>query len=208
MHLTRLSKIIAILGLVMGAVATAISFFNTVPEQMADGRSLFGAVMHFFSFYTNWTNILLVLIYLDALFGWTKLSSAASGVTGLSSIIMVMIVYHFLLSPNHNPQGIDEITTLVMHYITPVVFTLFWMTNKHVGALRWRDLYKFTVFPTAFLVFTYAKAAATGEYPYDFLDLSLNGVGGVAPVIGAIVVLILLLGSLAILYENKVSDKT
>jgi len=208
MHLTQFSKTIAIFGLTMGALATMISFYNNVPEQMADGRSLFGAIVHFFSFYTNWTNILLVMIYLDILFGWTRLSSAASGVTGLSSIIMVMIVYHFLLSASHNPQGIDEITSVIMHYVTPVLFTLFWITSKHTGALKWQDLYKFMVFPTAFLAFTYAKAAATGEYPYDFLNLSLNGIGGVAPVIIAIVVLILLLGSLAIFYDNKVSEKT
>jgi len=58
----------------------------------------------------------------------------------------------------------------------------------------------------AFLVFTYIKAAITGEYPYDFLNYSLNGFSGVAPIIGAIVILILFLSSIAILYDNKNSD--
>lgn len=207
MHLTSTSKIFGLLGLLLGAVATCISFYTNIPEQMSEGRSLFGAMLHFFSFYTNWTNILLVLIYLDLFKGFSNLSSPTMGVTGLSSIIMVMIVYHFLLAATHNPEGIDKITNIIMHYITPVIFTLFWLTTRHIGALRWGDLYKFIMFPMAFLIFTYIKAAITGEYPYDFLNISLNGIEGVAPIIGAIVVLILLLSSLAIFYDNLSMDK-
>lgn len=207
MQLTPTSRIFALLGLVLGALATAISFYTNIPAQMELGRSFFGAVIHFFSFYTNWTNILLVLILFDIFKGWTKLSSPVMGVTGVSSIIMVMIVYHFLLSATHHPEGIDRVTNVIMHYVTPVLFTLFWITSKHIGALNWGDLYKFIVFPLAFLIFTYAKAAITGEYPYDFLNISLNGMNGVAPIIGGIVVLILFLSSLAIFYDNKVSDE-
>ncbi len=196
----------ALLGLVLGAAAVVITFYTTTVNQMNDGRSLFGAMFHYFSFFTNWTNILLVLIYLDLFFGWTKLSSPVSCTKGLTSIIMVMIVYHLLLSATHHPQGIDVITNIIKHYITPVLFTLFWFTSKHIGALKWSDLYKFILFPMAFLVFTYVKAAITGEYPYDFLNYSLNGFSGVAPIIAAIVILILFLGSLAIIYDNKVSD--
>lgn len=206
MHLTQASRMFAMLGLVLGAVAVVITFYTTTVNQMNDGRSLFGAMFHYFSFFTNWTNILLVLIYLDLFFGWTKLSSPVSCTTGLTSIIMVMIVYHLLLSATHHPQGIDVITNIIKHYITPVLFTLFWFTSKHIGALKWSDLYKFILFPMAFLVFTYVKAAITGEYPYDFLNYSLNGFSGVAPIIAAIVILILFLGSLAIIYDNKVSD--
>lgn len=208
MHLTQSSRLFAILGLVLGAVATAISFYTNIPEQMAEGRSLWGAMFHFFSFYTNWTNILLVLIYLDLLKGFSGLSSPVTGVTGLTSIIMVMIVYHLLLSATHHPEGIDVVTNIAMHYVTPVIFALFWFTSHHLGQLNWSDLYKFILFPLAFLVFTYVKAAITGEYPYDFLNYSLNGFSGVAPIIAAIVVLILFMGSLAILYDNKASDRS
>jgi len=207
MHLTKTSKYFALLGLILGGLATAISFYTNIPEQMELGRSFFGSIVHFFSFYTNWTNILLVLIYIDLFRGFSGMSSAITGVTGLSSIIMVMIVYHFLLSATHFPEGIDNITNVIKHYMTPVLFTLFWITSRHVGALKWRDLYKFIFFPMAFLVFTYVKAAITGEYPYDFLNYSLNGFSGVAPIIGAIVVLILALGSLAIWYDRKAAHK-
>jgi len=155
---------------------------------------------------TQTSRYLAVLIYIDLFKGFSGMSSAVTGVTGLSSIIMVMIVYHFLLSATHHPVGIDKITNVIMHYITPMLFTLFWITSRHIGALKWRDLYKFILFPMAFLVFTYMKAAITGEYPYDFLNYSLNGFSGVAPIIGAIVILILFLSSIAILYDNKNSD--
>lgn len=206
MHLTPTSKFIAKLGLVLGATAIVITFYTNIIDEMSEGRSLLGAMFHYFSFYTNWTNILLVLIYFDLFFGWTKLSSPVTCITGLSSIIMVMIVYHLLLSPTHHPEGIEVITNIIKHYITPILFTLFWFTNKHLGGLKWSHLYKFLFFPMAFLVFTYVKAAITGEYPYDFLNYSLNGFSGVAPIIGAIVVLILFLSSVAIFYDNKVSD--
>ncbi len=172
MHLTPIARTLALIGLILGASATAISFYTNIPEQMELGRSLFGAMFHFFSFYTNWTNILLVLIYLAIFKGWANINSATTAVTGLSSIIMVMIVYHFLLSATHYPEGIDKVTNVIMHYMTPVIFTVFWITSKHVGVLKWGDLYKFILFPMAFLVFTYLKAAITGEYPYDFLNLT------------------------------------
>jgi len=206
MHLTSASKFFAMLGLVLGTAAIVITFYTNMVDEMAEGRSLLGAMFHYFSFYTNWTNILLVLIYFDLFFGWTKLSSPINCVTGLSSIIMVMIVYHLLLSSTHHPQGIKVITNIIKHYIAPVLFTLFWFSSRHVASLNWRDLYKFIFFPMAFLIFTYVKAAITGEYPYDFLNYSLNGFSGVAPIIVAIVVLILTLSSIAIFYDNKVSD--
>lgn len=62
MHLTPIARTLAIIGLILGASATAISFYTNIPEQMDLGRSMLGAMFHFFSFYTNWTNILLVLI--------------------------------------------------------------------------------------------------------------------------------------------------
>ena len=197
------------IGLLAGSISLAISFPNSVAGRLAENYSLLTASAKFFTYFTNWTNILVVCVYLGTvLSNNTSLAlfrtQTVKGAT-FASIIMVMIVYHLLLSATHNPVGVNVLTNIVMHYIAPVVYVSWWFIAGRDGTLTWKDLWKFTTFPIAFVVFTYSTAPLAGEYPYNFLDIEKNGVSGVAPIIGAIVILILLLAAIATTSDRRIS---
>ena len=205
----KLGNLLLWFGLVSGAISLAISFPNSVSGRLAENYSLLTASAKFFTYFTNWTNILVVCVYLGAVLS-TRNSLALFRTqivkgAAFASIIMVMIVYHLLLSATHNPAGIGIFTNIIMHYVAPMVYVAWWFIGGRDGTLVWRDLWKFTIFPVAYVVFTYSTAPFAGEYPYNFLNIEKNGVTGVAPIIGAIVILILLLAAIATTSDRRVS---
>ncbi len=205
----KVDKALLWVGLMAGTISLAIAFPSSVSGRLVENYSVLTASAKFFTYFTNWTNILLIVVYLGtvfsnsdklAVFRTQTVKSAA-----FASIITIIIVYHLLLSATHNPVGIDVFTNIIMHYIAPAVYVTWWFLGGRDGTLVWKDIWKFTTFPIAFVVFTYATAPFAGEYPYDFLDIGKNGLTGVAPIIGAIVVLILLLAAIATSSDKRVA---
>ncbi len=86
------------------------------------------------------------------------------------------------------------------------LFALWWFAGGRSGDLSWPSLPKILIFPVGYLIYTYIRSPLIGEYPYDFLNFEKNGVAGVAPIIGAIIVLFLLLGSILIILDRRHSQ--
>ncbi len=107
-------------GILVTAGGLLIQFPLTVSTQIAAGRSLPGAVVFFFSFFTILTNLLLVLVYLSQL---TKrfcfFAKPITKATAVAAILVVMIVYHLLLSAAHNPVDLEAFANLCLHYLSP-----------------------------------------------------------------------------------------
>ena len=64
-----MAKILNVAGLVVGLSALVVQFALSIPASMEAGRSLAGSVVHYFSYFTILTNILVVLVHLAALLG-------------------------------------------------------------------------------------------------------------------------------------------
>ena len=74
-------------------------------------------------YFTNLSNLivavtcLLLAINLDR----ESLFFRASRLCGLVGITITGIVYHWLLSETHNPEGWNSVWNIVLHYIVPIV---------------------------------------------------------------------------------------
>lgn len=74
----------------------------------------------------------------------------------------------------------------VLHKLFPVVVIADWIVDPPVVRLAYRDALIWLVYPVAWTLFTVARGAVDGWYPYPFLNPANGGYIGVAVVIAAI----------------------
>ena len=202
-------------GLLLGVAALALQFSITIPAQMSKGDDLFGALAYFFSYFTILTNLMLALIYLSEVTSWRWLSwwrwpSTQAMMVG--AILLVMVFYHFILSGSWDPQGWQKVADVALHYVTPVVYALWWLGFARHGELAWRHLLVMVVPPAIYVIYTMIRGPVIGAYPYEIFNPgALNaagtavGYGQVAISTAVLLVGLLVLWSAAIVVDRMLS---
>ena len=151
----------------------------------------------FFCFYTNLSNLLVLLYQLVlslALF-WPQ-SSLCRLVTDVHvSFSMAMciwvthLIYHFMLLPDAKRRGklsddfVSKTGNLFAHYIIPLLAVGQWLLLADKSALDWTCALWWLLLPLCYLVFALLRAR-TGKpightkliYPYFFMDVDRLGV--------------------------------
>jgi hypothetical protein len=134
----------------------------------------------FFSFFTILTNILAaatLLVPLVAPRSWLGefLSRPSVRTVIAGYIIMVGTVYYLLLRDLSHRQGFSHALELTLHYVTPPLFVIDWALFVPKRNVDWRVGFAALGFPLAYVVWILVHGAATGWYPYPFLDVSELG---------------------------------
>jgi hypothetical protein len=176
-------RIYAALGALLGWFALALQLYLMLVRSPSPGAML-GEAIIFFSFFTILTNILVALVFSAATFvstaGWGRFFcrpqvQAATAVY----ITIVGICYHLLLRQLWNPQGAQLLADMLLHSVMPVAYVLYWFLFASRAGLLWKDAVVWLLYPGLYLVYSLARGAVTGIYPYPFIDVNLLGYGGV-----------------------------
>lgn len=189
-----------ILAGLIGIAGLTISFMHGTHGSEADLARRF---VLFFSMFTNLTNMLVTLaLLLPVVLPNTSIgrfftdASVRSAIAGY--IIVVGVVYHFLLAPLWQPEGLTLVAMVITHYVVPVLFVIDWMflTLGKAGVAFSKAVVSL-IYPVVYLCWTLVHGAITSWYPYPFLDVAALGyatvLGNVAGLIGVFLVLQLLL---------------
>jgi len=192
-----LRLIIALAGIVAGLVGLTLDWVSIIPATMVVSesnpvaRSFAGAFVYYWTYFTHLTNLWLLLTYVALLTGWRWLSLLARPVVAGSAaafILLVMIYYHVMLAPFFQLEGAVQIASYLLHYVTPIIFLVWWTLFAPHGTLRLASLPAMIVPGVIYIAWVLARGAVVNEYPYDILDAGKNGYGGVA--IGVLVLLV------------------
>lgn len=149
----------------------------------------------FFVYFTNLSNYLCIAVMLFELVqtanrktdGFVRLSPAVKFIS-VTAILLTFFVFNFLLAgaPDRDPLSNFQVTSIAFHMVLPLMFTADWILFYEHRKVKWTYPLYSMVFPLVYLAFVYLRAAAVGYdpevpllYPYFFLDLSQQGVGGV-----------------------------
>jgi hypothetical protein len=167
--------------LAAGILGFAALVLQYVMVLMGDiGAGPISRTINFFSFFTVLTNVLVVLAFLAPI-AWpqTGLGTffARPGVrTAIASyIIIVNAVVFFILRHLTNLQGLDFLTDLLLHYIMPALFVLDWVFLVPKETLKISHVAWWLVFPVIYLGWTFIHGAASGFFPYPFLNTTELG---------------------------------
>jgi hypothetical protein len=205
-----MGRFLQVAGLVIGLAGLILQFCISIPASMEAGRSLLGSIIFVFSFFTILTNIGAVLVYTSLLsptgYAWLPAFAGTRVRAGVAvSIALVFIIYATVLAQLWQPQGLFLLCDVLLHYVTPVLFVLWWLISGADGRTRWSDISWWVLYPIAYLIYALVRAPLAGEVPYPFLDVAKNGAASVAISAAAITGLFLVLCVVAVLADHGVA---
>jgi len=204
-----MGRFLQVAGLVIGLAGLVLQFCISIPASMEAGRSLLGSIVFLFSFFTILTNIGAVLVHTSLLspsgYAWLPAFAGSRIRANIAvAIALVFIVYATVLARLWQPQGLFLLCDVLLHYVTPVLFVLWWLVAGADGTTRWRDISRWMVYPLAYLAYVLVRAPIAGEVPYPFLDVAKNGAASVAVSALAITGLFLVLCVIAVFVDHAV----
>ncbi|TIU64630.1 MAG: hypothetical protein E5W30_02210, partial [Mesorhizobium sp.] len=197
-------------GLAVGLIGLVLQACITIPASMEAGRSFLGSVVFLFSFFTILTNIGAVLVHTSLLspsgYAWFPAFAGSRLRAGVAAAIgLVFIVYATVLARLWQPQGLFLLCDILLHYVTPALFVLWWLVAGADGTARWRDISWWMVYPLAYLAYVLLRAPIAGEVPYPFRSVEKNGAASVAVSALATTGLFLLLCVIAVFADHWVA---
>lgn len=126
---------------------------------------------------------------------WRVIRTAA-----ISGISVTGLVHWFLLRKLLDLHGADYLADRLLHLAVPVLAVLGWLLFGPRPRIDWGVCLRAAVWPLAWLVVILVQAAATGWYPYPFLDHEPHGWGHVLVV--CLGILVLFFAVLAVIRES------
>ena len=177
----------------VGALA-AIGVFITWLSNVLDGpMGVLASGLFLLGFFTIWVNVAVAVVYLRGVRGGLVRGGVAM------MIAVVGLVYHFMLSGIHDPEGpLAHAGNWITHYIVPAAVMADWAIFGPRRELRWRWAVIWLAVPLAYTTFAIMRGLATGFYAYPFLDVSTLGGAGVAREIAVLLVAFTVAGLLVI----------
>ena len=162
----------------IGWFALALQYWLIV-RLKTDGDLVAGAV-RFFSYFTILSNI---LVALAMTLPWAaprsrlgRFSLEPSVRTAiLVYIVVVAVIYHLLLRHLWNPQGWQLVADGLLHVAAPAMYVVDWFLFVPKGTVPFRSAFAWLGFPVLYAGYSLAHGAATGFYPYPFIDVSRLG---------------------------------
>jgi hypothetical protein len=205
-----MSRFLQIAGLVIGLIALVLQFAITIPASMAAGRSFLSSIVFYFSFFTILTNIAAAMVHAalvsPAGYAWFPAFAGQRLRAGVAvAITLVFIVYATVLAGLWQPQGLFLLCDILLHYVTPFIFVVWWLIAGADGSTRWRDISWWMIYPLAYLAYALIRAPFAGEVPYPFLDVAKNGAASVAVSAVSVTALFIGLSVLAVLIDHGIS---
>lgn len=170
---------------------TLVAIGSQLSVQVRIGASL----INFFSYFTNLSNLLAAAVLLITA-GPRSVAGRLQSVRGLSTMNMAVVGIVFtLLLRNEDLGSLQPWVNFVLHDLMPCAVVLDWLLQPPASRLGWHHLPAFLIFPAAYLAYTMIRGAATGWYPYPFLNPDrVGGYGVVAAYAVGITVIFVLAG--------------
>ncbi len=145
-----------------------------------NGKSVGSGLAAYFSYFTVLTNLAICISLsasrfapASALGRWSARPTFVAGAA--TSIAFVGLSYHFLLRNTWNPQGAQLLADVLLHYLVPALYVLYWWFGASKAALRWTYPMRWSAYPTVYLIYILIRGRLVGSYPYPFIDAAALG---------------------------------
>ncbi len=96
---------------------------------------------------------------------------------GLVGITITGVVYHWLLSEEHNPSGLASFGNVLVHYIVPIMAVAGFLVFGPRGQISARLVLLTPLYLLLWGAFTLVRGELTNPawYPYPFIDVAAKG---------------------------------
>ncbi|WP_380879197.1 hypothetical protein ACFB49_20910 [Sphingomonas sp. DBB INV C78] len=188
----RTGRLFAWIGFAVGLYAVTLQGSLTIPERLAKGDTVTGALTFYFSFMTILSNSVLALVHLAVASeapALARLRGPAVRTAMAALMLFVMVYFHFALAPTLALTGWWRVASHLLHYATPSLYLISWLLFAPHGQTRLAQVPAMVAWPLAYVLYAIGRGAMVGEYPYPVLNAATLGYGRVA--IGVVVLLLI-----------------
>lgn len=174
-------------GRPLAALIAFVAWFGVVLQLYlslrltdAKGMSTVQGLAFYFGYFTVLTNILVaVATTWPAALPATSLGRffvqpAAIGWVA-ASIAFVGVAYFVLLRHVWNPQGLQLMADVLMHYIVPALVVIYSSMALRRTILPWTVPLWWSLYPVIYFVYVLIRGVIIGKYPYHFIDVAQLG---------------------------------
>lgn len=171
---------------VIGAAGAAALIVQVGLNMARDGAGVTATLWALAGFFTILTNTLVAVTFLRiALTGQRPAYDWMSMLT--VAMVMVAGVYHVMLAHLYHFSGLNWWTDQMFHTVMPALTVWFWLMETTRSTPRDGRPLLWMAWPAAYAVCMLARGAATGWYPYPFMDPAATSWGAVAQVLAMFV---------------------
>ena len=161
-------------------IGVLLQFWLSINLALANGKTVIDGVVVFFGYFTVLTNLFVALTAtLPLIAGSNSLGRffAKPMVLGCAttSILMVGITYHFLLRNVWNPQGLQLLADIILHYAVTILTLVYWLVFSPRFKLGVFAPLAWCIYPLGYFVYVFARGELLGSYPYYFIDVARIG---------------------------------
>jgi hypothetical protein len=177
---SKVAKAVLVLTALAVFVALALQLYLSVRLAEANGKTAGYGVVLYLGFFTITTNLLVLFATASPLLapaswmgrffvrpvavGWVAASIAFGG-----------IAYFLLLRNVWQPQGLQLLADVLLHYAVPALYVLFSFIALRGTRLRWMAPFWWSLYPLLYFAYAMIRGAWIGAYPYRFIDVSVLG---------------------------------
>lgn len=124
-------------------------------------------------FFTILTNLLVALTMTWVAIDRTTSAEVLGGLT--LSMILLGVVYWALLQQFYHLSGPAEIADLLLHKVSPLAMTSWWLLFAPRARLKWSAPWWWALYPLTYLAYALGRGRVEGRYPYPFIDVGHIG---------------------------------
>ena len=205
-RLSTLRHIAGVISIVAGLIVL-LALITQITDQISVGRFQPTQYFAFFTIQTAMINIVVMIaggIMAFQLERDTQLYTAIRA-SVFSYALVTAVVYNVLLRDIPNDDGYvgPAWPNESLHVWIPIYLALDWLLSPGRMRIAWSTMWLAVSFPLIWVGVTLLRGAATGWYPYPFLEPDgPNGVLGVVIYVAAISVFIIVLAALAVVINR------
>ena len=170
------ARIAAAIVAALAWTALLLQLFLSLRLSVVNGNGIVHGVWMYLAYFTVLTNLLVAIVATNAARrpdGGRDLRWRGCAV---SAIVLVGLGYVLLLRGLADPEGLDWLSNLLLHYLVPLAALAWWLVlppRRHIAAMEpWRWLQ----WPLLYAVYALIRGAITGFYPYPFIDVPALGI--------------------------------
>lgn len=177
MQISNRQKSMQIIIAIMGWVVLLLQFYLIIINRAA---SVSETIIRYFSYFTILTNILVAvaftLLFTNGSSKWKLFFSKAPVFTAVTVYILVVgIIYNLVLRWLWQPEGFQKLADELLHSIIPIAVLIYWFLFVASSALRWQSVFQWLLYPFIYCLYILLRGAASGFYPYPFMDVNQLG---------------------------------
>ena len=166
---------------ILGWVTLSVRLYLRITEY---DFSAFESTIQFFSYFTILTNLFVTIYCTNQLLKPkeknTSILNKPETLTALMVFILIVgLVYHVVLKPIWNPEGIQMILSEICHTIIPLGTLVLWIISDNKKTIELKRLLKWLLYPIIYIVFVLIRGNFSNFYPYPFLDVQTLGIAKV-----------------------------